>query len=146
MRRYLVLLLAGVALTGIACPPSPPPLETPKKDDAPPDVVVPPPPSLEHLRPRIEGALMQARRRELTSDHGFWTVFHAILGTGLENTMLKDMKTKEKVNAIDFICKGEKLTGLAFIPTEHGLDVEIRPDLQFKSQGHQDQFIAEMAQ
>lgn len=145
MRRFFTLLLAGLALTGIACPPAPT-TNGQKKDDAPPDAVVPPPVSLEHLRPRIEGALEQARRRELTSDHGFWTVFHAILGTGLEKTMLKDMKTKEKVSAIDYICKGGKLTGLAFVPTEDGLDVEIRPDLQFKSQGHQDQFIAEMAQ
>ncbi len=101
------------------------------------------------MKPRVELALEQVRNRDLLTTHGFWTVFHGILGTGLENTMLKNPETGKKVNAIDYICDGGEIRGLQFLPTEHGLDVldvRMRPDWQFVTQGHQDQFIAEMAQ
>lgn len=148
MRRFLPILVSLLALTGIACPPAPPPLDPPpKKDDkvsTPPEVE-----DLEGLKKRVEAALEQVQNRELLTTHGFWTIFHGILGCGPEKTMLTDPETRRKVRAIDYIRDGGELRGLRFLPTEHGLDVEdvkTRPDLQFVAQGHQDQFIAEMAQ
>ena len=46
------------------------------------------------LRPRLEGALDKIRGNELTTKHGFWTVFHGILGMGLEKTMLTVAKER----------------------------------------------------
>lgn len=145
MRRTFGLFIVVLAFTNVACPPAPAPIETGKKEEVKPDKL-PHPESLEQLKPRLEGALEQVRSRDLLTTHGFWTVFHGILGTGPENAMLKDPKRKVKVNAIDYICKGGELRGLAFLPTKDGLDVEIRPDWMFVGQGHQDQFVAEMAQ
>jgi hypothetical protein len=50
----------------------------------------------------------------------------------------------QRVNAVEWICRGAPVRGLQFIPTREGLDVRTGP--QFVGQGHQDQFIAEMAQ
>ncbi len=150
MRRYLGFCIVILAFSSIACPPAP--KDDPiKKDDVKAAVNLPPPDNVAQLRPRIEGALEQVRSRDLMAKHGFWTVFHGILGTGLEKTMLKDPKTNEKVSAIDYICKGGELPGLKFEPSQFGLDVQTvnpknSPDLQFIAQGHQDQFIAEMTQ
>jgi hypothetical protein len=149
MRRYLCLFVVLLAFTSVACPPAPsPPVVDPhKKDDA---KFLPKVPAtvenVEQLKPRLELALDVVRSHDLLTTHGFWTVFHGILGTGPEKTMLKDPKTKQKVNAIDYICNGGELPGLAFLPTKYGLDVEIDPRKQFLGQGHQDQFIAEMAE
>jgi hypothetical protein len=147
MRRVLSFAIVILAFTAVACPPAPNPDGS--KPDTKKIVEIQPPETLEQLRPRIEGALEQTRTRDLLTTHGFWTVFHAILGLGLENTMLKDPKTKERFNAIDYICAGNEIRGLEFVPTKDGLDVttaNVRPDMQFIAQGHQDQFIAEMAQ
>lgn len=144
MRRYLAILVVLLALTSVGCPPTP--KDDPLKKD---NVKVgdkKPPESLEpdQLKTRVEAALQDVRERDLLTTHAFWTVFHGILGTGLEKTMLTDPETKKTVNAIDYICKGGKIRGLQFLPTEDGLDVRLGP--QFEGQGHQDQFIAEMAQ
>jgi hypothetical protein len=145
MRRHLYLLLALLAFTGIGCPPAPPPPEKIKKDEAKVENTFPAPiEEPANLKGRIEGAISHVQNRDLLTTHAFWTVFHGILGTGLENTMLKDEFTGKKVNAIDYICKGGKIRGLQFLPTADGLDVQIGP--QFEGQGHQDQFIAEMTQ
>src|SRR5437879_4790862 len=149
MRRYLGLFVVLLAFTSIACPPAP--KEEPDKKDPGTLAPMPPPPeNMEALRPRIEAALDQVRSRDLVVEHGFWTVFHGILGTGIENTMIKDPKTKQRVNAMDFIREGGELPGLEFVPTRHGLDVRtvdarVNADQEFFGQGHQDQFIAEMA-
>jgi hypothetical protein len=146
MRRYFFLLIAILSLTGIGCPPAVK-NDIAKTDDAkadgkkPKQIEVP-----VELKPRLEAALDHVRGRELLAKHGFWTVFHGILGTGLEKTMLTDPKTKKKINAIDFICQGGEIRGLEFVPTKDGLDVRIDPEWPTISQGHQDQFIAEMAQ
>lgn len=95
------------------------------------------------LKERIEAAIAQVRQRDLLLTNGFWTVFHGILGLGPSLT-LKHPLLGIQVNAVDYICKGEELRGLRFIPTAYGVDVENGE--QFVSQGHQDQFIAEMAQ
>lgn len=149
MRRLFCLMIALLSLTAIACPPAPPKDDSVKKDNGKvDDKPSPPPESLEHLKTRVEAALQQVRDRDLLTTHAFWTVFHGILGTGLEKTTLTDPESKKKVNAIDYICAGGEIRGLQFLPTPHGLDVTIAKsfDVQGVAQGHQDQFIAEMAQ
>jgi hypothetical protein len=105
------------------------------------DVVPTPLPS--GPRYRIEAAVQNVRDRDLLTTNGFWTVFHGILGLG-PSVKLLDPVTREKVNAVDYICKGRPLEGLRFIPTEWGLDVETTGPTG-RGQGHQDYFIAEMA-
>jgi hypothetical protein len=95
------------------------------------------------LKQRIETVIDQVRHRELLLNNGFWTVFHGILGLGPSVT-LKHPLLGVQVNAVDYICNGGELRGLRFIPTEYGVDVENGE--MFVSQGHQDQFVAEMAQ
>ena len=150
MRRYLYLGIVLLAFTGVACPPTPPPLtDPPKTDETKIDKLPTPIENVAQLRPRIEGALDIVRSRELTTRHGFWTVFHGILGLGPKNTMLTDAKTRKKINAIEYICDGGQLEGLEFLPTKEGLDVYTsmgNDPLQTRAQGHQDQFIAEMTQ
>jgi hypothetical protein len=104
-----------------------------------------PPPNyaLTGLKPRIEAAIDQVRRRDVFTTNGFWTVFHAILGMG-PGTMLTDPVTKAKVNALDHICSGGEVRDMRFFQTKHGLDVQTGP--VFTGQGHQDQYVAEMAQ
>ena len=59
----------------------------------------------------VESALQQVRDRDLLTTHAFWTVFHGILGTGLDNTTLTDPATKKKVNAIaEFVPNAYSLT------------------------------------
>ncbi|MSQ97517.1 MAG: hypothetical protein EXR98_23605 [Gemmataceae bacterium] len=148
MRRSLCLLIVLLSLTAIACPPAPK-VDPINKDDAKvTDKAVTPPESLDHLKPRVEAALEQVRDRDLLTTHAFWTIFHGILGTGLEKTTLTDPESKKKVNAIDYLAGGGEIRGLQFLPTSHGLDVALAKsiDLQGVAQGHQDQFIAEMAQ
>jgi hypothetical protein len=115
-----------------------PPEQLPSANTSPTDYV-----SDSALKKRIEAAIDQVRHRELLLSNGFWTVFHGILGVGPSLT-LKHPLLGIPVNAIDYICDGGELRGLRFIPTEYGVDVETGE--MFVSQGHQDQFIAEMAQ
>ena len=58
--------------------------------------------------------------------------------------MLTDPDTKSRVNALDYICSGGEVRGMRFLQTKHGLDVQTGPT--FVGQGHQDQYVAEMAQ
>jgi hypothetical protein len=156
-RRRLFLFLTGMlALGWTACAPTdtaapvkkihtpevheanypPIKLELPLKDNG-----------LDPLRNRIEAAIKNVRDSDLLTKHGFWTVFHGILGLG-PKTELLDPATNKRVNAIDYICQGGTVRGMEFIPTEFGLDVmtATTPDMIFVGQGHQDQFIAEMTQ
>jgi hypothetical protein len=95
------------------------------------------------LKERIETVINQVKQRQLLLNNCFWTVFHGILGVG-PSFELKHPLLGIQVNAIDYICGGGELRGLRFIPTQFGVDVENGE--QFISQGHQDQFIAEMAE
>ena len=95
------------------------------------------------LSHRIEAALKNVQERDLLSTNSFWTIFHGILGSGPEATLL-DPLTRQRVNAIGYICNGGEVRGLEFLPAADGLDVRTGP--VFVGQGHQDQFIAEMAQ
>jgi hypothetical protein len=97
----------------------------------------------DQLAERVKLALKQVRQRDLLTTNSFWTVFHGILGMG-PGTELVNPDTRERVNAIDYISKGGVIRGLEFIPSQHGLDVRLGP--QFVGQGHQDQYVAEMAQ
>jgi hypothetical protein len=92
---------------------------------------------------RILAAIHNVRDRDILTTYGFWTVFHGILGMGF-STELRDVQTGKKVNAIDYIADGGEMRGLQFIQTKHGLDVQMGPVMV--GQGHQDQFVAEMAQ
>jgi hypothetical protein len=96
------------------------------------------------LRERIEAAVDQVRQRELRTDHSFWTIFHGILGLGPSLT-LRDPASRSPVNALEYICNGHPIRGLEFVPTAHGLDVRTAAQM-FLGQGHQDQFVGEMAQ
>jgi hypothetical protein len=107
---------------------------------APPAVKVP-----EQLKERIDVTLEHVRRRDLLTDHSFWTIFHGILGMGPEDAFLVDTRTGKRMKAIDYICDGGQIRGLEFVPTADGLDVVTWAGTGV-GQGHQDQFIAEIAQ
>jgi hypothetical protein len=109
------------------------------------ELVVKPTPLADGPRSRIEAAIENVRERELLTTNGFWTVFHGILGLG-PTVMLRNPETGERVNAVDYICSGGDMRGLEFIQTKEGLDVRNWAGGQGVGQGHQDQFIAEMAQ
>jgi hypothetical protein len=143
-------LVLGVALLCSAC--APVDQTASKSDETPPSVVdapgekltIAPTPAPAGPRFRIESAIENVRQRDLLTTNGFWTVFHGILGLG-PGVKLVDPVTRDKVNAVDYICSGGKLDGLRFVPTEWGLDVETTGPTG-RGQGHQDQFIAEMGQ
>jgi hypothetical protein len=102
-----------------------------------------PPPN--SLRDRVKLALDSVQKRPLDIDHNFWTVFHGILGMGF-NTELVDLRNKKSFRAIDYVREeGERITGLKFLPTPYGVDVETQAGSGIY-QGHQDQFVAEMCQ
>ena len=150
MNANRLLWLAGcILLTLAGCAPvdHPPAKDDEKSSDVPsvpaeplPLVPKPLPPG---PRYRIEAAVQNVRERDLLTTNGFWTVFHGILGLG-PSVKLVNPQTREKFNALDYICNGGKLEGLRFLPTEWGLDVETN-GLIGRGQGHQDYFIAEMA-
>jgi len=150
--RNLILPLAilGLVVLGVGCPPIDAPLpsqpakqvET-KSSPAPLTLHFDSGPK-EALQARLEAAITQAIKRDLTTSYGFWTVFHGILGLGPSITLL-DTKTGKRVNALDYIAEGGKLNGLEFIPMPDGVDVLVAPGT-FVSQGHTDQFVAEMVE
>lgn len=162
------LFLFFALFIGLGCAPSGNPKRTGSRDRARPtdgggiyrpvkDDVKPPKPPPEHelkkmtpeerqlalLKVRIESALEHVKRRTLLTTNSSWTVFHGILGLGLDAELV-DPETQQRYKAIDYICEGGPIRGLAFIPTGAGLDVQMGP--QFIGQGHQDQYVAEIAQ
>lgn len=152
MKNFVGLLLGAVMATAFtSCAPveapSPQERNTSAGPDTPADAPMPAPRPLEAprggLQDRIELAIEQVRERQLLTTNGFWTVLHAILGLGPSVTM-HDPQTGRQVNALQYICDGGDVRGMQFIPTKEGLDVRIGPT--FVGQGHQDQFVAEMAQ
>jgi len=92
---------------------------------------------------RVLAAINQVRERQLLISNSFWTVFHGILGNGVDTTLLNETSNL-KVPAVDYISAGGEIRGLRFLVTKRGLDVQTGPP--FLGQGHQDQYIAEMAQ
>jgi hypothetical protein len=143
------LLALMVGLCASCAPVPPPPPDTTPKDPIPkgngspgvlPDVSTP-----DLLKQRIEAAIEQVNKRKLHWHHGFWTVFHAILGQGWKHTTLYDEAGKQ-VNAMEYVAKGGKMPGLLFVRDRDGIDVLSSKELTCLAQGHQDQFVAEMAQ
>jgi hypothetical protein len=155
MRRTksLLLLPVSLALAWAGCAPVDEPTQPARGPEPSPVVSTPsvpasaeplsPPREANGLQSRIETAINQVQQRDLQTKNSFWTVFHGILGIG-PSAELRDPLTNKRVNAIEYIRQGGEVRGLEFIPTKHGLDVRSGP--QFVGQGHQDQFIAEMAQ
>jgi len=133
---FLLLIFSGVACAPHDDSPGKKGSENEKKD--PPIVVTGP------LQKRIKACLDHVKSRDLETTHNFWAVFHGILGTGFEATLF-DREVGKKINAIDYIRQGGKLTGLKFTKTDDGIDVLITPGIG-TGQGHQDQFISEMGQ
>jgi hypothetical protein len=155
-KPLFLTLSAGVFLVCTGCPPVDPvtntaasKTSTPLSDDpslAETTTLPGPSPVADQgqpLKERIEAAIDNVRQRDLLISYGFWSVFHGILGLG-PDIELKHPQLGIRVKAVDYICSGGELRGLRFIPTEYGVDVESGET--FISQGHQDQFIAEMAQ
>jgi hypothetical protein len=146
-RKYFLWLPPLLAFYGVSCAP----VEETASEASPPEAAALRQPTKVArlpavgggLKERVEAALEHVHRRDLLTTHAFWTIFHGILGTGLDATLL-DPETGRRVNAIEHIRTGGEVRGLQFIPTRHGLDVRIGP--QFVGQGHQDQFVAEMVQ
>jgi hypothetical protein len=146
----MLLMLAGLLLLPACAPvePAAAPAEAPQEAPAvlPPPRIEEPPPSTDAATPlqrRVEAAIRNVRSRSLLRNNAFWTVFHGILGLG-PGVELVEPKSGRRVNALDYVCDGGELRGLSFQPSPYGVDVITMRDSQ--GQGHQDQFIAEMAQ
>jgi hypothetical protein len=142
------LWLGAVAVTAAlcaSCAPEAPPL--PQKGKDPTDVKIGLPATLPTgLEGRIKTAIDLVREYKVRPSDGFWTVFHAILGLGPKTVeLVVDDKTGERMNALDYLCAGREMRGLEFVATPNGVDVISNGEMHF-SQGHQDQFIAEMTQ
>lgn len=140
MRRSLVVLpLMGVILACTGCPPSAP-VNTAPTLPAPTTVKVDP------LQVRMLAAIDSIRARDLEPSHGFWTVFHGILGLG-PDVMILDTSVGKRMKALDYVRVGKEMKGLRFDNRGQGLDVFTATETdRFYAQGHQDQFVAEMAQ
>jgi hypothetical protein len=152
-RNALFILFAfGVSLAGIGCPPTDTGTRKSPSNDtptAPPSSDIGPPTSdVGHsvLQTRIDAALQMMRNRDLELGHSFWTVFHEILGVGPESAMLHDQRTGKREKALDYICNGGKLRGLEFKAESLNRADVVTMAGSGTGQGHQDQFIAEMAQ
>jgi hypothetical protein len=156
-KKLLLYTLAFLGMTGITCAPrddNPPPKPGPnpgevkKTPPIQPKVLAELPQS---FKERLDAARQHIRQRSIPTTHSFWTVFHGILGVGPENAMLFDMESGNKIKAIDHVCNGgvwrnEPMRGLEFREHRDGsVEVVTRPG-SGTFQGHQDQFIAEMAQ
>jgi hypothetical protein len=139
--RMIGTLLSGIvialALASTGCPPAPVPAPTVPVDTT---------PKTGPLESRIFAAIELAKGRQLNVSHGFWTIFHGILGLGPAFEIFDPVANKQ-VNALDYIRLGGKMEGLRFDYRGNGIDVFTADDIvRFFAQGHQDQFVAEMAQ
>jgi hypothetical protein len=137
----LVLTLPAVVLIW-SCAPVDDTNQTPKSDEQTLPLPKQSSSTVEHPQ-RVLAAIKQVRDRQLLISNSFWTVFHGILGNGIDTTLL-DPQTNQKVPAVEYISAGGEIRGLRFLVTKFGLDVQTGPP--FIGQGHQDQYIAEMAQ
>ena len=101
----------------------------------------------ESLKARLELAIRHAFERDLAVSNAFWTSFHGVLAFG-PRCQLVDRRNGGQVAALDYMLAGQFergfIRGLRFLPTPHGLDVGMGPT--FVGQGHQDQFVAILAQ
>lgn len=148
LRLFLVgfsALMLGLAGCSSNTPEGPATSPEPVASPSPTEVSEPVPPDV--VRQRIELAIEHVRSRQLQTTNSFWTVFHGMLGLG-PNVMLVEPRSGQKVNALKYVLGGGQpwgqIRGAQFIPTAEGLDVSIGP--VHVGQGHQDQFIGEIAQ
>jgi len=145
-RLWFFLLLA---LIGLSCAPSDESRSSandPVDDDEARVNPLPAPKTInEPPKDRIDKVLDHIRKRELRTDNGFWTIFHGILGMGPDEAMLLDPQTGTHTKAIDYLAGGNEVRGLEFRPTADGVEVETMAG-SIIGQGHQDQFVAEMAE
>jgi hypothetical protein len=147
---FLILFacLIFLVLIGLSCAPGE---DTPSgagsTDDSQSGVSALPAPSLMAVprKDRIDRVLEHIRKRDLRTDNGFWTIFHGILGMGPEDAMILDPEANKRIKAIDFLAGGAPVNGLEFIPQSDGIEVVTMPG-SIIGQGHQDQFVAEMAE
>jgi hypothetical protein len=145
-RAVLLCLLVAGAVTSITCAPHGEP-QRPATSPGDNIAVTPTPAAVPSaFKDRIDAALAHVSQRPLLTTHSFWTVFHGILGMGLEQATLVDPETQKHVNAIDYVCKGQPIRGMVFMPMgSAGVDVQTQAGTGV-GQGHQDQFVAEMSQ
>lgn len=145
-RSWIIAALCA----GLNCAPHDPAAKSGDSNpDATPKQITTPPKPVEVSnipRERIDAALDNVRNRELLPEHGFWTFFHAILGVGPDHATFFNTKTGKRMKALDYICEGGEVRGMIFERVGPGrVDVISQPGSGL-AQGHQDQFIAEMAQ
>jgi len=136
--------VAVVAALCASCAPEPPPPAKQEVKAQGDDIKITLPAT--GLQGRIDATLKLIRQYTVRPSDGFWTVFHAILGLGPKTVeLVVDDKTGARMNALDYIGSGREMRGLDFVATPNGVDVLSNREMHF-SQGHQDQFIAEMTQ
>ncbi|HEV2948485.1 MAG TPA: hypothetical protein VGX70_14010, partial [Gemmataceae bacterium] len=145
MLRKPVHLLFGLFLL-LGCLSCAPGIEGDSSDDSSSDEPIaspapPPVPIPTFHKDRIDAVLKHIHQRDLLRNHGFWTIFHGILGLGPDEAMLLDPVTKKKVNAVDYIAGGGFVDGLEFVPTADGVEVTTKPG-SIIGQGHQDDFVS----
>ena len=143
-------VIVFVLFVGFSCAPHDPNAKSRETDpdSTPKEITTTPKPiELPNIpRERIDAALDNVRNRELLPEHGFWTFFHAILGVGPDHATFFNTKTGKRMKALDYICDGGEVRGMIFERVGPGkVDVISQPGSGL-AQGHQDQFIAEMAQ
>ena len=143
-KRLLAGLLPALLLAGFSCAPQDEPVQPDTPAPSASDGNRSPGPVPTSLKDRIDAALENARQRPLMTTHAFWTIFHGILGLGLDATLLNP-DTGQHVKAIDLVCDGGPIRGMEFVPTPDGIDVRTMIGTGV-GQGHQDQFVAEMVQ
>src|SRR5438477_2838983 len=115
-RALVSSLFMAAAAIGFSCAPQG---EPPRSGPAPgtkSDLTTIAAPVPASLKDRIDAALENVHRRDLLTSHAFWTVFHGILGMGLEQTKLFDTATGQRYNAIDYVRKGGPIRGMVFVP------------------------------
>lgn len=141
---FLFGLLAGI---GLGCAPQDDSARAVggKTDEQPAPQTHVPPVLHDSQKDRIDTVLKNVRSRDLLADNSFWTIFHGILGVGFDDARMLDPKTGTRSRAIDYVAEGGNVRGMEFLPTADGLEVMTMAGTGV-GQGHQDQFIAEMAQ
>src|SRR5262245_15407877 len=123
--KHWIWLALLVTALGLTC--------APRGDDPPSGIKTDKPPVKElfgknDLKPALEAALTDVKGRTLKPDHGFWTIFHAILGMGFDTELVVGKKG-ERVRAIDFVADdakdadGKEMPGRTFTTTKNGADV-----------------------
>src|SRR5437867_9505113 len=102
-RNFLIGLAALLTLTGLTCAPR---HEEPSNGQN--NTQFNGSGSVEYvanLQPLLADTLKKIKDRSLEPQDGFWTIFHAILGMGLDTELVVHKKTdkEQRVKAIDYV-------------------------------------------